>query len=323
MIKNILIYIAVLSSVFVFNIFYYAWFSWILLVLTVCIPFISLIFSLPFMISTVKNGVTVFTKEKINIGDDFIIGFSGNQKRALLCPQLKIDIKAENIFSDKKEKLKFRFGGYSKMPVFQKYNKLSKNCGQVSLIAKHCKVYDLTGIFCIPVKINCDLKCNVMPKEKIPDLLPECDLISVVGYKPKSGGGYSDIYELKQYQNGDSLKNIHWKLSSKFDDIIVREPSVPIYRQIIVRVNFSDDCDSNDDMLARFVYACKYVINKSSVCFAFSNNTNCISELKNDDELTKFILSIYANSEFKSTFFEQSGSIFYTVGKSGEEVSES
>ena len=99
MIKNILIYLAILSSAFIFNIFYYAWFSWFLLVLTICIPFVSLVFSLPFMISCAVNGIVVFSHEKINIGDDFVLGISSKRKHSILCPQMRINIKTVNSFA--------------------------------------------------------------------------------------------------------------------------------------------------------------------------------------------------------------------------------
>ena len=67
-----------------------------------------------------------------------------------------------------------------------------------------------------------------------PALLPDSDSSVIVGYKAKPGGGFYDFYELRQYQSGDSLKNIHWKLSSKQDELIVREPCEPIFNKLII-----------------------------------------------------------------------------------------
>ena len=70
MIKSIVIYLLLLISAFVFNIFYFGWFSWFLLVLTIAVPLVSLLFSLPFMITGAVNGVLVFTHDSIKIGDE-------------------------------------------------------------------------------------------------------------------------------------------------------------------------------------------------------------------------------------------------------------
>ncbi len=50
MIRNIIIYLCLLTGTFLFSIFYYAWFSWFLFLTVVSIPIISLLLSLPFMI---------------------------------------------------------------------------------------------------------------------------------------------------------------------------------------------------------------------------------------------------------------------------------
>ena len=291
MIKNILVYLAVLCSAFIFNIFYYEWFSWFLLVMTICVPIVSLVLSLPFMIHGAVNGIIVFAKGEINLNDDFYIGVADKNRRSAFFPQLRINIKAENAFAKQKNKLKIRYGGMLSKPLYKKFNKLSKHCGQIHLTAKYCIISDMTGIFCIPVRINCDLICNVYPKANKPEFLPDCDKISVIGYKPKSGGGFSDFYELRQYQSGDSLKNIHWKLSSKYDDIIVREPSIPIYRQFAVKL-------------------------------VFSNNTDCTSRISNNDELKRFMQTIYSGVTNNKTVSDNMKSLVYSITPNGEEVSE-
>ena len=35
----------------------------------------------------------------------------------------------------------------------------------------------------------------------------------------------TEVFELREYQPGDSIRTIHWKLSEKFDTVLVREPS--------------------------------------------------------------------------------------------------
>ena len=59
MIKNILIYIAVLAISFSFAVFYYAWFSNFLLIVVLCLPVLSLLCSLPFMIYSAVKGFSI------------------------------------------------------------------------------------------------------------------------------------------------------------------------------------------------------------------------------------------------------------------------
>lgn len=64
MIRNIIIYLCLLTGTFLFNIFYYAWFSWFLFLTVVSIPIISLLLSLPFMIRSVRPDIEIFAKRK-------------------------------------------------------------------------------------------------------------------------------------------------------------------------------------------------------------------------------------------------------------------
>lgn len=177
----------------------------------------------------------------------------------------------------------------------------------------------MTGIFFIPIKLDCNISCDVMPKTKKPSVLPDSSKISIVGYKPKNGG-FSDYYELRQYQSGDSLKNIHWKLSSKYDDLIVREPSLPVYRQFYLRLLFTQNADINDDIMARFMYVCNYLNKNGSPCLVFNNGRE-ISSIANPSQLKEFIKALYRNHSYNTCFADTAPSLVYAIGESGEEVS--
>ena len=49
-----------------------------------------------------------------------------------------------------------------------------------------------------------------------------------VSYDPhRSGQDPSEVFDLRSYREGDAVKSIHWKLSTRFDDMLVREASRP------------------------------------------------------------------------------------------------
>ena len=65
----------------------------------------------------------------------------------------------------------------------------------------------------------------MLPDPAAPDKCPDIDacLDSAVQLKPKYGGGYAEEHELREYRPGDTVNAIHWKLSAKSDQVIVRE----------------------------------------------------------------------------------------------------
>lgn len=47
-------------------------------------------------------------------------------------------------------------------------------------------------------------------------------------YDPhRSGQDASEVFDVRPYHEGDAVKSIHWKLSTRFDDVLVREASRP------------------------------------------------------------------------------------------------
>lgn len=320
MIKNIIIYIILLLSAFVFNIFYYAWFSWFLLVAIICIPLLSLVISLPFMVNSATKGFSVFSEKSVYKNSEFYIGIISKKRKSFFCPLVKINLKAVNSFAGKRKKIKFKYSGTVNKPVYLKADSLSSNCGCIYISAKYCKIYDLTGIFFIPVQINCFTQIYVMPKAEKPVVIPNSENMSVIGHNAKPGGGFSDIYELRPYQIGDSLKNIHWKLSSKQDELIVREPNMPIYKQFIIKICIDENADQNDKILSKFIYICRYLNENNIVCYAEIEGRNSIFEIKEENDITMFLISLFKNTLSSGCVINQENTIVYSIYPDREEV---
>ncbi|MGN0659797.1 MAG: DUF58 domain-containing protein [Emergencia sp.] len=72
----------------------------------------------------------------------------------------------------------------------------------------------------------------------------------------KPGFDPSEIFAVREYREGDSLRSIHWKLSGKLDDLLVREPGLPVKNsmQLLMETCFSgpdeETCRSTMDQVA-------------------------------------------------------------------------
>lgn len=321
MIKNILIYLGLLFGVFIFSIYYYAWFSWFLLLVTVCIPILSLLISLPFMIVCAIRGFSVFTEKEILKNQTFRIGITGGNGSTFFCPFVKIVFKASNKFAGKKEKLCFKHCGSLDKPVYVSSKRLGSNCGCIEISSKRGRVYDFMGIFFIPVKINCFSQTLVIPTPEKPSVMPDSKTLLILGYRAKPGGGFADNYELRGYHSGDSLKNIHWKLSSKQDELIVREPSLPVYKQLIIQTVFGEKPDRNDSVLARFIYVCRS-LNENGVPF-FSQANGVVSEIKSNEQALEYVRALCRGKAYNKCEIDCKNSMIFSILPDCEEVSES
>ena len=98
------------------------------------------------------------------------------------------------------------------------------HCGAFRLRCGHFWVADYMGLIRLPVFLREDRLVLVRPIAVKPTEMPDINRYLNTVTRPKAGGGYAEIHELREYRPGDNLRQIHWKLSAKTGDLIVREP---------------------------------------------------------------------------------------------------
>lgn len=152
---------------------------------------------------------------------------------------VKVFVKVENSFTG--EKKRFKGGGIvsRKKPLRMTFYLKSENCGNIKIAVEKCLIYDMLGI----------LKAYWKGKEsRNIGILPECHLIPVeVTRKTRefladadeysdreSGDDPSEIYQVRAYQEKDSLHDIHWKLSAKADELLVKEHGRPLGSVVLI-----------------------------------------------------------------------------------------
>ena len=320
MIKNILIYLAVLVSAFVFNVFFYAWFSWYLLVLTLCVPLLSLLISLPFMIFTAVKGISVFTQKELTAEEPLSISITTRKSKNLFCPLIKIKFKSHNRFAKQKKSLKFLYGGLITDSINIKTSSITHNCGSLEINAKYFKVYDLLGIFFIPARLNCHAVVFINPKPKQVSVLPNNMQNKIIGYKPKSNG-FAEEYELRSYQQGDTLKNIHWKISARHNELIVKEPSTPIYRPLVLTPIITSNPSENNVTLGKLVCLASS-LNKKKSEFYCTLPSGEVCEIYSENDFKRYLLRLYNGDDSQDYLQFPDNPITCTITHNTEAVSE-
>lgn len=290
MIKNILIYIAILAISFSFSIFYYAWFSNFILIVVLCLPIVSLACSLPFMIYSAKKGFSIYAPKILYTDSNTALNVSANNKNGFFCPLFKIRINASNRFAEKSKKFTFKHSGFLKRSENISLSPLNKYCGCIKIETKWIKIYDMLGIFFIPIKYKASTEILVIPKFDNIDTDIFSGNQTIIGYKKKSGGGFSDDYEIREYQDGDSMKTVHWKLSAKYDKLMVREPSLPIIKGVKIMLMLTDNPTDNNKIIAQFASVAQNAIKNQIPCvicttknigaYQLTSQTNIYSMLK-------------------------------------------
>lgn len=114
----------------------------------------------------------------------------------------------------------------------------SKFCGIIKIRTVNIKIYDPMRLFGFRTGKNIRTETAIMPENN--EIVSTTDRIneeSSVFSENNPGDDPSEIFDLREYNPGDRLNRIHWKLSSKKNDFIVKEYSLPVDAPSVVFLN--------------------------------------------------------------------------------------
>lgn len=113
-----------------------------------------------------------------------------------------------------------------------------EHCGYFDITLKSAGVSDMLGLVTLFKKVRFKDRVVVLPAvfPFEPDMgksfahSNDSDIFS----SSRSGDDPSEIFQLREYRAGDSMNRIHWKLSGRGEEFIVKELSEPISSRILI-----------------------------------------------------------------------------------------
>ena len=128
------------------------------------------------------------------------------------------------------------------------------HCGSITVTAEGVRICDYLGLFSFPVRCREKKTILVRPKPVGIEIPADLQQAAIHGWKPKSGGGFAENHELRPYRPGDSLNQIHWKLSAKTGSLIIREAMEPQQGLILLTLNLWGSAPELDRKLGRLLW---------------------------------------------------------------------
>ena len=113
--------------------------------------------------------------------------------------------------------------------------------GTYTIGVENIYVYDFFRMFCVKIDVNMLETVYVLPRKLDLDI-GQAEAISDASRKTrKSNTSYEkiEISDIREYRNGDALKSIHWKLSSKSEDFMVRDYDTGSSRETFIFCDMS------------------------------------------------------------------------------------
>jgi hypothetical protein len=111
-------------------------------------------------------------------------------------------------------------------------------CGKLTVSLLNARLYDFWGVFpvrrCMAVSDGCLVTPLTFPVE-IGAPTAGARANDAESYSDvKAGYDYAEIFQIREYAEGDLPKQIHWKLTQKYDRLIVKDPALPERKTLLV-----------------------------------------------------------------------------------------
>lgn len=211
-------------------------------------------------------------KEKLFGPGKIVISIMVRNSSSFL-PLLKgtVFVKYNNAFSGEKGKQKLYFSVDAGQEIKKELSVEVKTVGDVAISIEKVKIYDYLSIFSSKlIKKQAGEHVLVLPPEK--EIFIEAD--SLIGeaaaesdkYSPyKKGEDPSEIFDVREFKDGDKFQRIHWKLSFKKQTLMVKEYSLPLADNVPVFLDFSmteagRDREKITEVLIQGIYSISLVL---------------------------------------------------------------
>lgn len=239
-------YLVAVLGCWVFYIAYGAWLSWLLLVAVLALPWLSLVLSIPAM---ARLRLSVTGQDWTAQGERVELWLLGSCD--LPMPPFRGRIRLTACMTGEKQLYDPAVG----LPV--------QHCGGITATVEKARVMDYLGLFSFRLRKTEGKTVLIRP---VPMALQEPENLyryTARAWKPKFGGGFAENHELRLYRPGDNLNQVHWKLSAKTGQLILREPMEPQRERLLLTMTLRGSPGELDRKFGRLLWLGNYLLEQN------------------------------------------------------------
>lgn len=245
MLRRWILYLATVSGCIVFYLAYRQWFAWFALIGVLCLPIVALLTSLPAMI---KLKLKAKYPASVSMGTEQKVCFSASCRFPV--PPCSYRLRATVALSGESRVLK-------EGKLFP-----TEHCGEILCKLEKAKVYDYLGLFWLRIQRKTVTPLTVRPIPVPMQYVPDLERFMASSWRPKPGGGFSENHEMRQYAPGDKLNQVHWKLTAKTGEVIVREPMEPEKNRVLVELELCGTPEQLDRKFGQMLWLSDHLLQK-------------------------------------------------------------
>lgn len=242
LVKNKIRYLLLMAVVGLLTILYDQYIMGMILATAFALP--ALLFVILSYTSRRITANLLTTIHVVNKGEIIPVTVKLDNPTSFPISNLTICISYHNSYAKKRHKKEFHVSVDRKTNTTVICNMISEYTGSLQVSLNYIRIYDYVQLFSRKKKIHEENTIAVMPRlHEITEsiilnsnkMFVESDQYSNV----KGGDDPSEVFAIREYREGDRPQRIHWKLSVKQDQIMIKDFSEPLNCSILILANLN------------------------------------------------------------------------------------
>lgn len=250
MIRAKLVYAGMLVVLVLFFILYRGNLSFYLLIFGILLPLL-----LRVLLWIQRAGLTVSLhapSQPVEKGEHFAWQLRIRNSSYIPGARAEVHAQYENRLTGKPQKIRMEIPVQGSGTEVVEMQFRAVTCGVMLLRVRSIVLFDPLRIWRSSVRVNAEKQVLVLPAlqdppEWEPGPAPEDD--NPEYSKDKPGDDPSEIFDFHSYREGDPISRVHWKLSSKLDELMVKEFSLPLPGKIVLIPDYTLPDGSSGSLL--------------------------------------------------------------------------
>ncbi|WP_019227580.1 DUF58 domain-containing protein [Sedimentibacter sp. B4] len=304
MISKRLEYLVLLLAAFVFHIFVVDYISFWILAFLLMLPLVSLLITVLAM-----GGATaelIINKASIQKNESLPIQLKIHNKHLFLTCMCMVKLTIQNeLLQQEETRLFFMTATHSGQTVEQVIS--SKYCGMLKCSISELKIYDALGLFSFRKETESSYFVSVLPSVyplmAISSKIQQ-DIKNNITSRTVKGNDPSEFMDVRQYRDGDRLARIHWKLSDKYDQIMVKDFGDPISNDVLLLFDLNGNSDEKICGLLDAVYSISNFLIKNQITYEIQwydsvHERSVLTEIAQNNDLVSAFEAIMTKSRYQ------------------------
>lgn len=266
------------------------------IILIIVLPIISI-----FILKTVSSKISLEVIPKtasVQVGNSIKINLNIINKSIFPVLNSNVIFKLENLYYPQDNISTLSIAFVPKKSELLELSFDTAHTGMVEILFSKLEITDYLHLVTINIPLRMSVQVPVFPKKTghkwnytIPASFDSDEDDQYIAY----GNPTHDLKETRQYQPGDSLKNIHWKLSSKTDSLTVKVFETSADRTILLLPElYNKDLDLVITNLYNFsLYLLKQKEYFKILVFSALDKSFETITIDTEDDLLRTILTLY------------------------------